>query len=195
MLWDAMVSSAIWNFEPMSANELREAWALIQEWMAIVLTRPSCYPELLPDLLRAQALAISILSQRSHAHTAATPPRIDVAELKRHIDLVALVRAECGGLTVTKEVHDRVVIRCPFPDHEDRTPSFNIYSDDHWYCYGCNRGGDAFTFLMFFHGISFKEALLRLAGEAHHTPRGVAPNETLPPDGAAPVRGRPRRGR
>jgi CHC2 zinc finger len=32
--------------------------------------------------------------------------------------------------------------RCPLPDHEDRTPSFYIYPDRHYWCYGCNRGGD-----------------------------------------------------
>jgi DNA primase len=37
--------------------------------------------------------------------------------------------------------------RCPLPDHEDRTPSFYCYPDNHgfydsWWCYGCNRGGD-----------------------------------------------------
>jgi DNA primase len=32
--------------------------------------------------------------------------------------------------------------RCPLPDHEDKTPSFYIYPPDHWWCYGCGRGGD-----------------------------------------------------
>lgn len=32
--------------------------------------------------------------------------------------------------------------RCPLPDHEDRTPSFYLYSPGRYWCYGCNRGGD-----------------------------------------------------
>jgi DNA primase len=32
--------------------------------------------------------------------------------------------------------------RCPFPDHEDKTPSFYLYPPGRFYCYGCNRGGD-----------------------------------------------------
>lgn len=34
-------------------------------------------------------------------------------------------------------------VRCPLPDHEDRTPSCHAYPDPGrgWYCYGCSRGG------------------------------------------------------
>lgn len=31
-------------------------------------------------------------------------------------------------------------IHCPFPGHEDRTPSFRVYGDHTW-CFGCGRGG------------------------------------------------------
>lgn len=35
---------------------------------------------------------------------------------------------------------------CPLPGHEDRTPSFVIYSDHgRAWCFGCNRGGDVIT--------------------------------------------------
>lgn len=32
--------------------------------------------------------------------------------------------------------------RCPLPDHKDRTPSFYVYPEHRWWCYGCGRGGD-----------------------------------------------------
>jgi DNA primase len=32
--------------------------------------------------------------------------------------------------------------RCPLPDHEDQTPSFHIYPDGRYWCFGCGRGGD-----------------------------------------------------
>lgn len=38
-----------------------------------------------------------------------------------------------------------VKIRCPF--HEEKTPSLQIYPDQHWYCFGCNRGGNAYDFV------------------------------------------------
>ena len=37
-------------------------------------------------------------------------------------------------------------IRCPLPDHEDRTPSCAVYDDPEqgWYCFGCGRGGSIY---------------------------------------------------
>lgn len=37
------------------------------------------------------------------------------------------------------------LMHCPLPDHDDRTPSFAVYSD-HWFCFGCDRGGDIVNF-------------------------------------------------
>jgi hypothetical protein len=36
----------------------------------------------------------------------------------------------------------RFKARCPLPDHEDSTPSFYIYPDRRYWCFGCTRGGD-----------------------------------------------------
>ena len=33
--------------------------------------------------------------------------------------------------------------RCPHPDHEDKNPSFYVYPDSRFYCYGCGWHGDA----------------------------------------------------
>jgi hypothetical protein len=53
---------------------------------------------------------------------------------------------------------------CPF--HQDKSPSFFIYSDQNrWWCYGCNQGGDAITFVRLSQGLSFKEAVNYLVGE------------------------------
>lgn len=33
--------------------------------------------------------------------------------------------------------------RCPLPDHQDKTPSFAVYTQTNsWFCFGCVRGGD-----------------------------------------------------
>jgi hypothetical protein len=48
------------------------------------------------------------------------------------------------GLLCGVDVPDRGgMVRCPLPDHEDRTPSCYVYADAAagWYCYGCGRGG------------------------------------------------------
>ncbi len=54
---------------------------------------------------------------------------------------------------------------CPF--HEEKTPSF--HADDRkgrYHCFGCKASGDIFRFLTEKEGLSFPEAVERLAGEA-----------------------------
>jgi len=51
---------------------------------------------------------------------------------------------------------------CPF--HQESSPSFNVY-DDHYYCYGCQRHGDAITFVRETQGLGFVDALRFLAGK------------------------------
>ena len=54
---------------------------------------------------------------------------------------------------------------CPF--HKEKTPSFTVTpAKGIFYCFGCHKGGDVFTFLMEFEGLSFPEALHVLADEA-----------------------------
>jgi hypothetical protein len=55
-------------------------------------------------------------------------------------------------------VPDRgAVIRCPLPDHDDRTPSCRIHGEagwGTWFCHGCHRGGDVYAFAAALWGIS-----------------------------------------
>ncbi len=51
---------------------------------------------------------------------------------------------------------------CPF--HNEKTPSFIVNVErNFWYCFGCQRGGDIFSFLMEIEGLEFREAMIRLA--------------------------------
>ncbi len=75
------------------------------------------------------------------------------------------------GLTVAELVGEYVKLEkagvnhkalCPF--HNERTPSFMVNAErNFWYCFGCQRGGDIFSFLMEIEGLDFREALIRLA--------------------------------
>jgi DNA primase len=55
--------------------------------------------------------------------------------------------------------------RCPF--HNERTPSFFVSpARNSYYCFGCNRGGDIFSFVQDVEGVDFFESLKLLAARA-----------------------------
>ncbi|MEN8135185.1 MAG: DNA primase [Thermodesulfobacteriota bacterium] len=52
--------------------------------------------------------------------------------------------------------------RCPF--HSEKTPSFTVNrARNSFHCFGCNEGGDVFSFYMKYHNATFPEALKGLA--------------------------------
>jgi len=54
---------------------------------------------------------------------------------------------------------------CPF--HAEKTPSFTVNAERQmWHCFGCNRGGDVFSFLMEIDKVTFPEAIAVLAERA-----------------------------
>ena len=55
---------------------------------------------------------------------------------------------------------------CPF--HNEKSPSFNVRpSTNTYHCFGCGAGGNAFRFLMEHEGLTFVEAVRRLADAAN----------------------------
>ena len=53
---------------------------------------------------------------------------------------------------------------CPYPDHQEKTPSFSVTPDrGFYYCFGCFRGGDAIKLVMDLKSLDFAEAVSYLA--------------------------------
>lgn len=88
-------------------------------------------------------------------------PREVIDEVVARTDIVDLI----GTYTQVKRSGSNYVCCCPF--HSEKTPSFMIYTDSpHFYCYGCNIGGDVVTFIRQAEHLSYVEAIEFLAKRA-----------------------------
>ena len=82
-------------------------------------------------------------------------------EIRRRTDLVQLV-----GRRVKLVRKGRVMWGC-CPFHAEKSPSFKVENERRAYkCFGCGAGGDAFKWLIETEGLSFPEAVEKLAAEA-----------------------------
>src|SRR5947209_12110213 len=90
-----------------------------------------------------------------------------IETIKAKVDVVE----EIGLVVALKKSGKSFKGSCPF--HNERTPSFYVFAETQtWRCFGCNEGGDIFTFVQKQQGLEFHEALLYLAEKA-----GVAVEE------------------
>ena len=56
---------------------------------------------------------------------------------------------------------------CPFPDHQEKTPSFSVSSTKQVYhCFGCQKAGNIFTYFRDQKGMNFNEAIRYLANQS-----------------------------
>ncbi len=82
----------------------------------------------------------------------------DIEALKRRADIVDIV----SDHTQLKRSGSRWKGLCPF--HDEKTPSFHVDpANNVFHCFGCNAGGDIYTFLEDIEGLSFVEAVEHLA--------------------------------
>ncbi|HEX2026416.1 MAG TPA: DNA primase [Nitriliruptorales bacterium] len=82
----------------------------------------------------------------------------DVEGLKQRADLAEVV----ADHTNLRRAGSRLKGLCPF--HQEKTPSFTVDPGQGFYhCFGCDEGGDVYTFLMKVEGLTFTEAVEQLA--------------------------------
>lgn len=86
-------------------------------------------------------------------------------ELKERIREASDIVDVINGYVPLKRAGANFVALCPF--HQEKTPSFHVNpAKQIFYCFGCHKGGDVFTFVQEYEKISFLEALRRLANRA-----------------------------
>jgi len=84
-----------------------------------------------------------------------------IEEIREGSDIVDVI----SELVVLKKKGKNFVGLCPF--HTERTPSFTVSQENQmFYCFGCGTGGNVYTFLMKYHGLSFVDAVKTLAERA-----------------------------
>ncbi len=80
------------------------------------------------------------------------------SQVREKIDLVSFI----SEYIQLKKAGRNFNAVCPF--HNESTPSFVVSPERQiWHCFGCGKGGDAFTFLMEYENLEFIEALRILA--------------------------------
>ena len=83
-----------------------------------------------------------------------------LAVQKNNLDIVSII--ESAGVEL-KRSGTRHVGLCPF--HADKDPSFYIFDDNRFKCFGCGEHGDVIDFVQKYYGLSFPDALKHLGIE------------------------------
>ncbi|WP_109690381.1 DNA primase [Tumebacillus permanentifrigoris] len=86
-----------------------------------------------------------------------------VERVRQHFDIVDVIGEYVG---LKKSGRGSYAGLCPF--HNEKSPSFHVTQDKQLYhCFGCSASGNLFTFLIEKEGITFQEAVERLAQRAN----------------------------
>jgi DNA primase len=84
-----------------------------------------------------------------------------VEQVREATDIVAVI----GAYVDLRQAGRDFKARCPF--HQEKSPSFIVSAEKQvFHCFGCNAGGDVFSFVMKHDGLTFPEALQMLARRA-----------------------------
>jgi len=81
-------------------------------------------------------------------------PQSFIDDLLHRVDIVEVIDKRVN----LKKAGKNYTACCPF--HNEKSPSFTVSEERQmFHCFGCQKGGDVFTFLMEMEGLDFREAL------------------------------------
>lgn len=85
-------------------------------------------------------------------------PEAKIDDIRSQANIVDII----SEYTQLKKSGKNYMGLCPF--HDERTPSFSVVEEDQYYhCFSCKRAGNVFNFLMEVEGLSFPQAVARVA--------------------------------
>src|SRR3989344_661574 len=85
----------------------------------------------------------------------------EVDKIKQKLDIVEIL----GERLQLKKAGRNFKTNCPF--HNEKSASFVVSPERQiWHCFGCQKGGDLFTFIQDYENVTFSEALKELAARA-----------------------------
>ncbi|WP_288228035.1 DNA primase [uncultured Enterococcus sp.] len=94
-------------------------------------------------------------------------PQHVIDEVREKTNIVEVI----GQYVQLKKSGKNYLGLCPF--HEEKTPSFSVAEDKQiFHCFGCGKGGNVYTFLQELEGISFPEAVKKVA-DLEQIPLGI----------------------
>ncbi len=89
-----------------------------------------------------------------------------IQELKQRVDIAEVI----SSYVKLKKQGRNLIGRCPFPDHQDSSPSFSVVRENgYFHCFGCQAGGDVITFIRKMENLDYVEAVRFLAQRAGMT--------------------------
>ena len=89
-------------------------------------------------------------------------PEETIAKVRNNVNIVNVISQY---VSLEKKGKDYVGL-CPF--HEEKTPSFTVNEGKQFFkCFGCGKGGNVFSFLMYKENLTFPESVQKVADFGH----------------------------